>query len=1781
MNLKNLFHDFPIGIVYQNANGEIINANKAAEEILGLSFDQMQGKKSVDPGWRSIKEDGTNFPGEEHPAMVSLRTGKIVKDVLMGVCHNENDDLVWINIHAVPEFKPDTKKPYQVFTTFTDVTQRIINRKKLIDSEKKYRKLIEDIHLPLAIIQNGIIKYVNNEFLNTSGYSIAEVYDKEFIQFVHPEDRDLVYENYQKRIAGNEIEKRYRSRAILKSGKHIWVDVDASNTSYNHEYAVMVTLNNIDNEVKAANELLRKEHDLRVIMNTTRDIIYAVDHDYKLINANQRFIDTTIKAGGKPIKIGESIMGEEYPDDFLKAWHGYFNRALDGETFTVETELMWRDGELHYVENTLAPGKDENGTIYCAIVSSNDITQKKKSQVLIEESEKKYKVLFENSGSAINVIDKQGCFLHVNKMSATNMGGVPSDFVGKNMLEVLDEKTAKEFIRRNKQLIESGRGETYERTFSLPDGEKTFLVKDVILNDSEGNGIALQSSSIEITELRNLQHQFKNVLDNTSEIIFAIDRNYNLILANEAFSTATIRAGGNEIKIGDPVLSNDYPSEFLIFWKANYEKVFKGESLEVESTLEWDDGTHYLKNYLSPLKDEWGKVTGAVVISNDVTKSTRIFKDLQKKEQELESIISRANLGTWIWNIQSGETIFNEKWAEIAGYTLSEISPVSIETWSNMVHPDDLQISNKQLNSHFNGETQYYECDVRMKHKNGHWIWIKDKGSVETWDAQGKPLTMSGIHLDITDRKNAEISNLETTRKLESFIGNLPGIAFICKNDEYWTMEYMSQETEKITGYAPKELIDNTSKAFSDIIHLEDKDYVEKEIKSVISKNETYEIEYRIVRKDGKTIWVLERGCGTNYDKRYEYIEGIIINISERKNFESNLIKSEAIFRNLFENHDSVKFLIDPDNGKIIDANKKASEFYGWSIPELRNMNIGEINLLPKDQIEENINQVSNKKRNHFEFKHQLKNGTIKNVDVYSTRIEEGDNKYLYSIIFDITDRKYLEDRLKLLSEAIEQSPVAVFITDSDGNISYVNKTFSLLTELDEQEVIGKNPRIFNSGTHDDSFYKDLWQTINKGNIFTATVRNKKKSGEIYPARIIISPIKDSNGLITNFVALQQDLSELLIAKEKTEESNQRYELILQGAAGGIYDWDIVNKKVHLNEGWKAMRGYSGDEITENEEEWSNGIHPEDKKKLFNVLQEHFDKKTEIFEFEYRVKHKSGHYIWIFDRGKAIFNDKGEAVRMAGSEIDITVRKKTENELILSKVEAEKNALELLKAQEITKIGSWYLDIKTNEVSWTEELFKMYGFDPAKPVPPYTEHMKLFTPESWQVLSSSLAKTRETGIPYELELRTVRKDNSNGWMWVRGEVVKDENDNNIGLWGAAQDITKSKQIEEELNNAKEKAEESDRLKSAFLATMNHELRTPLNHVLGFSNMIPDMTDDDSIKEFAGLINESGSNLLNIIEDIFDLAMVEQSEIKIREDAVFIRDIYIELKKQLQEVLSGSNKDDSIRLMFKIDSNIATRQIITDKSKVIQVMSNIIKNAVKYTHNGEISLSLMLAEDNYLSIKVKDTGIGIPKDKQEIIFEFFRQVDDSHTRIHDGVGIGLAISQRIANAMGGTIKIESELDIGSEFTFLFPKTFVDENKINPENENTSFTVPDLSGKRVLIVEDDNIAMGMMVNLLKPSKCKIITAVNGQEALDSIKVNPDIDIILMDLKMPVMNGFEATRVIRKEFSDLPIIALTAYSLQKDKKKALDEGCNDIITKPISKEILFKKLQDFLVE
>ncbi|MCI1683032.1 MAG: PAS domain-containing sensor histidine kinase [Bacteroides sp.] len=251
------------------------------------------------------------------------------------------------------------------------------------------------------------------------------------------------------------------------------------------------------------------------------------------------------------------------------------------------------------------------------------------------------------------------------------------------------------------------------------------------------------------------------------------------------------------------------------------------------------------------------------------------------------------------------------------------------------------------------------------------------------------------------------------------------------------------------------------------------------------------------------------------------------------------------------------------------------------------------------------------------------------------------------------------------------------------------------------------------------------------------------------------------------------------------------------------------------------------------------------------------------------------------------------------------------------------------------------------------------------------------------------------------------------------------------------DITDKRMLFDELVEAKEKAEEANRMKSAFLATVSHELRTPLNHIFGFSSLISEMSKENDIKEFSDLIHESCANLVNLIDDIFQLALVEESTIVIRENEISIIDLFLEQENELKETLLSSGKGADIELKLQIDKGLFTKKIITDKSKVRQAMSYLIKNAVKFTARGYILLQVDLLDGDVLSISLKDTGRGIPEEKLQMIFELFTQSEDGYTRDYDGLGIGLAICRRIVRAMGGEIAVESEEGKGSIFTINLP------------------------------------------------------------------------------------------------------------------------------------------------
>ena len=384
----------------------------------------------------------------------------------------------------------------------------------------------------------------------------------------------------------------------------------------------------------------------------------------------------------------------------------------------------------------------------------------------------------------------------------------------------------------------------------------------------------------------------------------------------------------------------------------------------------------------------------------------------------------------------------------------------------------------------------------------------------------------------------------------------------------------------------------------------------------------------------------------------------------------------------------------------------------------------------------------------------------------------------------------------------------------------------------------------------------------------------------------------------------------------------------------------------------------------------------------------------------------------------------------------------------------------------------------------------------------------------------------------------------------------------------------------ELKQAKEKAEESDRLKSAFLANMSHEIRTPMNGILGFSNLLkmPNLSGEKK-NEYISIIEKSGSRMLNIINDLIDISRIESGQIN-----VIYTDINInEQNNYIYNLLTPEANKKGLDILFKNSLPLEKAIISTDSEKVYAILANLVKNSIKYTNTGSIEFGYILNTDIEpleLEFFVKDTGIGIPKDRQTAIFDRFVQADIEDIHAYEGAGLGLAISEAYVEMLGGKIWVESVEGEGSHFHFTIPYIPIQQEKnIFIEKSEKTEIDNELSDFKVLITEDEETSDLFLTEVLKNFSKEILHAKNGKEAVDICKQTNNIDFILMDIKMPEMDGYEATRQIRKFNSNVIIIAQTAYAFTGDREKAINAGCNDYITKPIKKNELMKIMVKYL--
>jgi PAS domain S-box-containing protein len=393
-----------------------------------------------------------------------------------------------------------------------------------------------------------------------------------------------------------------------------------------------------------------------------------------------------------------------------------------------------------------------------------------------------------------------------------------------------------------------------------------------------------------------------------------------------------------------------------------------------------------------------------------------------------------------------------------------------------------------------------------------------------------------------------------------------------------------------------------------------------------------------------------------------------------------------------------------------------------------------------------------------------------------------------------------------------------------------------------------------------------------------------------------------------------------------------------------------------------------------------------------------------------------------------------------------------------------------------------------------------------------------------------------------------------------------------------EDINERKHAEIKLQKAKEKAEEADTLKTAFLANMSHEIRTPMNAIIGFSDLLldPEISQDEKV-EYVNIIKNNGNTLLNIIDDIIDIAKIEAGQIKIYKTQCNVNEI-------LYEMFTYFNKQKKLLKKDTIDiilnpNNVQNLIVLSDPYRLRQIISNLLNNALKFTDKGFITFGCNV-EQNYVKFYVTDTGIGIPEDKLEEIFKPFRQADFSPTRRYGGTGLGLTISKNLVEILGGSMWVISTPGKGSTFYFTLPYQKIGATMFSDDEKTVSISNYNWENKVILIVEDDVTNYKFLERTLRKSKAEIIWAKDGKPAVDLCQTDQKIDLILMDIQMPRMDGLEATKLIRKIRKDIPIIAQTAYVMTSDKDKSLKAGCNDYIAKPIKIPLLLEKINKYLM-
>ena len=1178
-------------------------------------------------------------------------------------------------------------------------------------------------------------------------------------------------------------------------------------------------------------------------------------------------------------------------------------------------------------------------------------------------------------------------------------------------------------------------------------------------------------------------------------------------------------------------------------------------------------------------------VLGAIVepAARWIGRQERLAADQRQELERLAEVAKRTHNAVIIADSNRHVTWVNEAFTRMSGYSLEEmIGRVPGHVFQSKKAEPAIVVSMAESLT----KCQGWQGESVNRTKDGIDYWV----SIDLqprYDSQGDHIGFIAIESDITDLKLAQLEQERAASQLAGFFDS--SLELLCIADPRGHFVKVNNAWSDLLGIPAASLC---GRAFLEFVHPDDQQATRERLQELCRGEAVMGFQNR---------YRASSGTWRTLEWRSVYRDGSIYatarDITEKLDMERALIEQAERTELALAGGELATWDWEIRTG-ILRVDERWAAMIGESVDTL-----GETadawssrvhpDDLPRclDRIEQHIHQGVPYQDVRFRMRHR--DGTWRWMRASGKVVswdEHGKALRMVGTHSDATERMFAEVRLNEANQrmelAIQAGEMALWEWDLDtGRFTFDRRWAHMLGE-DPQDLLPDASTLL-TRVHPDDLDK-LEHAIEAytngdGSHIVAQFRVRCKEDGWRWVRIFGKSTAGPSGRYgSSLVGIQMDVHQQVVAQEELA----RREALLANTArmARIGGWELE---------LKTMDVYWSDQVREIHEvppgylpRVEQGIEfyePEDRPVISEAVRRAIE-DGQSFDVECRFRTAKGNMRWVRSFGEPVWID-GKIARLTGAFQDITEQRAQREAL-----ENSNRALE--SAQSIARLGNWSLDIKSGRVQWSKQLYDMYEWPVEREPPDHDALLSHYTKESAQQLAKAVQLSLSDGVPYAMTLERSNVTNGVRYVAVDGRPQIDESGSVVGSFGTVRDVTAEVERESALREARARSDDANRSKTEFLANMSHEIRTPMSAILGYADLLEDPTlTERQRSEHVGTIKRNGEQLLAIINDILDISKIEAGRMLVERIGTSPHEVLKEVAGLMRVKAEAKGIDLRLECATPVPETIQT-----DPTRLRQILVNLVGNAIKFTELGHVAVVLGFEASGAggtIRFAVEDTGIGMNSEQLRHCFTAFTQADASVTRRFGGTGLGLRISQRLADMLGGEITVRSEPGVGSTFTLS-----IDAGEIRDVRllEHYMFEADSRAGRlagagdtparpldgiRILLMEDGPDNLRLISTHLRACGANVTTARNGLEGMAHLTTTgtPDgglldplsLDAILSDMQMPEMDGYTTVSLLREKGCDLPIVALTAHAMPEDEQRCLDAGCDAYAAKPLSRDQL----------